>query len=905
MSSALVMPRSRHLLHFKVCCMTACSVSFSMTQLPSGAKTFQDRSSLFGSKRLHPVCSPAVCQRMFASRRSPAFGTPVQAGRVLEMRSVQPGAPAVQLCTMSCAGCVPGLFAAVFLQSCNQVKCICACSIDEFATDSIMPIRGKSLLRFAGLWFSFFHFHLFSSCPLPHYWIGLVGPHVPSFHSDAFIFPLPPFYAGALALFNRFFPQLVLFRIYLESCRVGEATNPGPIDWHFAVINPTAVSGKTPRLLQLGDTVAISETSATTSVQFAEHPEARNSTVHDGFRGKALGVGLLSRHPCRTSRDDLPLAWDQTCRLLEAYVQIGAITIRIFVVYGFQRHDARTSLLLEMVWQRMAINSTPTIVAGDFNVPLSSLPSAKPFFDHGFQEAGSWHYRVSGAQLPPTCNGTTNNDTFLCDPKLLPFLRHVQVDSNQAFGCHSPMIAQFRLPTNQILRTCFRLPKNFAALDISKDILDEVYQNRRLEFEMPSSQIQDQDEATQALQDWATLLEHSVDQTLQAQFTSDPSMFPIKHLPKAHRGRCTQRSMIQTPISMPIKKGRVGDFEPSSESTSMNFRKQVKQARRIRSLYQLVSKYEQSQPSHVALQIDREWDAILAASGYPPDFITWARNWPEIGFLPLHRPSSVLLHDLAQIVEYDANAVGCQDMIDRKAIRAYRQTLDEKEAYCRTTFQKVRGPGKPPITKLLVKCAHSATLLRSRQKGFFRARLTKADEFNLCCTTYLQHLPIQNASLQADVLTFQCPGSTTVPAAFTLVQTREIIDAAELHQQFATYWSQFWERDHPSTQEDPEAWRTFEALLNQMPAPPDMCNLDMLDVASWQAGVKRLKSRTAQGTCGFHAVHCLISPALLPVSQKAGLIGSWSAEFPSLPKLTSLKVAIVLSDGSCRCYPRN
>ena len=112
------------------------------------------------------------------------------------------------------------------------------------------------------------------------------------------------------------------------------------------------------------------------------------------------------------------------------------------------------------------------------------------------------------------------------------------------------------------------------------------------------------------------------------------------------------------------------------------------------------------------------------------------------------------------------------------------------------------------------------------------------------------------------MLTFQYPGDTTVPAAFTL-------------EQFAIYWSQFWERDHPSTQEDPEAWSTLEALLSQMPAPPEVCQLDMLDVASWKAGVKRL---TAQGTCGFHAdeFKLLGDSALLDLARiVAGFSDGW------------------------------
>ena len=149
-----------------------------------------------------------------------------------------------------------------------------ATSTDGLATDPIMPICGKSLPRISGFSWPFpFPFSLYSNCLSMHIWTGQVGHCVTPCPSDAFcVTPWPLIFTGDLSFFHRSFSQLVLFRTHLEACRVGEATNPGPVDWHFAIINPTAVSCETTRLLQLGDTIAVSETSATISVQ---RPEAR------------------------------------------------------------------------------------------------------------------------------------------------------------------------------------------------------------------------------------------------------------------------------------------------------------------------------------------------------------------------------------------------------------------------------------------------------------------------------------------------------------------------------------------------------------------------------------------------------------------------------------------------------
>ena len=70
----------------------------------------------------------------------------------------------------------------------------------------------------------------------------------------------------------------------------------------------------------------------------------------------------------------------------------------------------------------------------------------------------------------------------------------------------------------------------------------------------------------------------------------------------------------------------------------------VRQARRLRSLLKLVSKYAHDPPDHIAKQMQGEWKAALNAKGYQRPFVDWLLKWPEIPFVTVQTPAEAELY---------------------------------------------------------------------------------------------------------------------------------------------------------------------------------------------------------------------------------------------------------------------
>ena len=115
------------------------------------------------------------------------------------------------------------------------------------------------------------------------------------------------------------------FWCWFHATPVGQAKNPGPdVDnIRLAVVNPTAVHGKTDQLVGLGaDVLVVSETSATSIVQkesgkaftkagfksYWSKPVAPKRDTLDSrpsYRGDAVGSAIFTTLPSRTTRGEI------------------------------------------------------------------------------------------------------------------------------------------------------------------------------------------------------------------------------------------------------------------------------------------------------------------------------------------------------------------------------------------------------------------------------------------------------------------------------------------------------------------------------------------------------------------------------------------------------------------------
>ena len=257
----------------------------------------------------------------------------------------------------------------------------------------------------------------------------------------------------------------------LQGTRVGEASHPGPHKPSFrcAILNPTALRGKTPELLSLdADLLCVAETSAVDSVQretrylmqsagyksFFSPPVPfllTDASPEAAVRGQAGGVAIFTRTPSRPPLRPVPAPMLQTTRIQTCFTRVGALEIRVICVYGLPSshpgaNDVNDHLMrsaLELTQQ----SQVPAIVAGDWNCEVHTLPTWSAFQQMGYVEAFSAVAARLHITLPPTCKGATFNDTALLAPSLVALLSGAQVLSDQhIFDAHAPLILDFSEP---------------------------------------------------------------------------------------------------------------------------------------------------------------------------------------------------------------------------------------------------------------------------------------------------------------------------------------------------------------------------------------------------------------------------------------------------------------------------
>ena len=172
-----------------------------------------------------------------------------------------------------------------------------------------------------------------------------------------------------------------------------------------------------------------------------------------------------------------------------------------------------------------------------------------------------------GTATEPTCvsNGNkgpgTRNNTLLIDPRLVPFLTNVKVDSEKAISVHRPVQAFFQLPREQIKALRWRLPKDFAGLGISAAYLEDGPE--------PSQPDNSVERTPDGLVDWTRKLETVIDRKMQKLHIQDPVLFPYPGLPKASKGRCVERRAVLKPIEAPCRQARHNDYQPPGEAVTI------------------------------------------------------------------------------------------------------------------------------------------------------------------------------------------------------------------------------------------------------------------------------------------------------------------------------------------------
>ena len=94
-------------------------------------------------------------------------------------------------------------------------------------------------------------------------------------------------------------------------------------------------------------------------------------------------------------------------------------------------------------------------------------------------------------------------------------------------------------------------------------------------------------------------------------------------------------------------------------------------------------------------------------------------------------------------------------------------------------------------------------------------------------------------------------GDDRVPRDGYLSQLTHDCTPDDLHVGFFRYWHSWWNRDTVEEAESLAAWPTFNRLLDGLGEAFPQADIDMLDIGAWKHVLRRSRSTSATGACGF------------------------------------------------------
>ena len=78
-----------------------------------------------------------------------------------------------------------------------------------------------------------------------------------------------------------------------------------------------------------------------------------------------------------------------------------------------------------------------------------------------------------------------------------------------------------------------------------------------------------------------------------------------------------------------------------------------------------------------------------------------------------------------------------------------------------------------------------------------------------------------------------------------------ITNPIQMNQKIQNYWSSYWNRDSADDQVNEEQWREsiqiIDSCINQHPE----ISIPVADVVAWRTAIRKTKTKTAKGSCGF------------------------------------------------------
>ena len=659
-----------------------------------------------------------------------------------------------------------------------------------------------------------------------------------------------------------------------SSCRVGEASNPGPIlrpdQLKLTFANPTAVNGKLAAFLDLNtDVLCLSETSATQTVQrqmtaafrqhqytsvwspaVAAHPHAQRS--EGALRGTASGTSIHSKIPIRPTRCTISDSIDST-RIVTAILSLGHFTIHIITIYGYPNplpnaKSKTNDLLLEAARLVEAVN-LPAIIVGDFNQKLHTLPAVRALQELHYTTTSQLYQHLYSTDMPMTCRNATCNDQMIFHPALISMVQSVCVQIDAPFADHAPVHIILKIPSRRQTTLKPKLPESWIPYTPPTHLIAQHF----LELESHHPQLtnpsfSNSDSFPEALSQWARVCEEAVSQAIATAHRQNPEQYPDTKLPKTCQGRMKPPKQVSKPFTQPIKPACQGQFTPQLEVANFTILHLTKQMRRLQSFQARYLKLMAANATGRQWnQLNREWITIAQAKGFDQGFPTWCANIPEVGFFPFEQPDPAYLDTIIPFlkIEIDRSA-----MLQRQRQRSskFRAMYDITHGHLKQAIRRTKPHATPPLAH--VEQIHQCSAaIHVQDHGLVEFELPPNMHLRLDQPIKYAQQELQPVSQNDNILTaIHSDVDNPLPDRDVLTQMQFTVQPSEIADTLHDFWSQYW--DAPLHHQP--AWTDFQQYLDQAPCLPPI-EVDLSDGQIWYQAAKTMKPHTARGVDGWYA----------------------------------------------------
>ena len=667
--------------------------------------------------------------------------------------------------------------------------------------------------------------------------------------------------------------------------RVGEALNPGPASESFHEVdvsqclqignlNAGSLLFKEDLLCSLGHGVwTASETHHTArAVPIIKHrlwqegfnacfsaPVEPYSTGVAQLKGLAAGTACFTDLPIRTTPGALPLEVMHSTRFLQSFIQVSThCVLQVVTLYGPPVSVAHvqpirtTNLLLEAAFKVAASFQGPSVIAGDLNTTLESLPAWKLLANRGWIDAALWSSETLRHPLLPTCRDATRRSFLLVNPRAAQALRVADVVPDFLFDSHPLLVGFFDLQAFKAPKWKCLLPKTFDNIMFNATCLDACASKAasRLADAIPKA-IQFQD-LSKGFRQWAEECESVF---IHSAVWSDGQ--PRK-LPPGYRGRCKKFKPVLQPCSVPVvPKARDGDFDAALTQSNIFLRRLLRQVHRLQSLCRLTQRIATlALPfNHACVNSAAQlWNACKNAKGFPGSFCQWSLLEQGI-FMTVNVPPPALCGEIYQAVRdffiaqerlyiLTKAAESREDLLldwKRGGAKAYRQLKNSEQCQLSHIVR---------ITPLPVKA------VRWPKTGRTKIPLKSTVDLSIgdVLVYHQKEFVVQNVHESA---VWVHPPLTPQEWPPDISIKKTLVCPSEIDHEIRTVWGQWFHRDNDHT-----CWTDAMMYVDSMPEHVPMPYVPF-SVDKWTHMLKGVSTKSARGSCGFSVQELKLIPDAL------------------------------------------